>query len=148
MRKFILLALALLGSTAAHASSPADLICQVRDTGGNLDIYTFNGNSHNVDGTFGGTVVETGFEKNGKTTMYDAGLRPIWIYSSAGEFVNIASREAPGWVLTWGNSTAVNGVIKGPAILTYRGRLVGKGDCMRLVEATQTTAGNIGDLGN
>ena len=77
------------------------------DTVGNNLTYAFGGNSTNTSGTFGGTMVETGFEKNGRMTISEVGIRPIWIYSgNRGGGYNLYSRAAPGWSLLSINAAA------------------------------------------
>ena len=69
---------------------------------GNNLVYAFADNSYNANGTFGGTVVETGFDKNGRSTFSQVGRRPIWIYgANQGGGFNLYSREAPGWTIGW-----------------------------------------------
>jgi hypothetical protein len=93
MTKYLLSA----AMVAALASSPAHagVVCNVTDTLGNALTYEFGGNSHNVDGSFGGTMVETGFAKNGLVTVSPVGIRPIWTYSGNAFGYTLNSREAP-----------------------------------------------------
>ena len=55
----------------------ADIVCSTHDTVGNNLTYAFGGNSTNANGTFGGTMVETGFDRNGTSTFSQVGWRPI-----------------------------------------------------------------------
>jgi hypothetical protein len=78
---------------AAHAG----VVCNVRDTAGNNLTYAFGENSHNGNGSFGGTMVETGFEKNGQMVISEKGVRPIWIYAgNVGGGYDLYSRANPG----------------------------------------------------
>jgi len=70
MYKAMIMAAALAAiATPALATSATDLVCSITDNRGNALIYTFDGNSHNSDGSLGGTMVETGFSKNGRDTL-------------------------------------------------------------------------------
>jgi opacity protein-like surface antigen len=80
MRK-LLLAAAALAALAAPARA-SDIVCGIRDAYGNNLVYAFGGNSYNANGTFGGTVVETGFDKNGTSVISRVGQRPIWVYGA------------------------------------------------------------------
>jgi len=118
---------------AAHAG---DLVCNMRDTVGNNLTYTFADNTYNANGSYGGTMVETGFEKNGRMTISERGVRPIWIYgANQGGGFNLYSRSAPGWSLR-----SINGV----AILAHNGRVAGNGSCGGF---GGVTAANVGDQG-
>ena len=85
-------------------------------------------------------MVETGFEKNGRMTISEVGIRPIWIYSgNRGGGYNLYSRAAPGWMLS------VDAV--GGATLSHNGRFAGGGSCGASSTDMATTAGNVGDQG-
>jgi hypothetical protein len=76
---------------------------------GNNLTYAFGGNSFNASGTFGGTMVETSFKKNGTAVVSDVGQHPIWIYGGnpIGGF-SLISRAAPGWTINVvGNGAAM-----------------------------------------
>jgi hypothetical protein len=85
------------GWGVAHAGG---LVCNVQDTVGSRMVYAFGPNTTNANGSFGGTMVETGFEKNGRMVVSEVGVRPVWIYSGnmSGGF-DLYSRAAPGWML-------------------------------------------------
>lgn len=118
----------------AHAG---EIACNIQDTVGNRLTYVFGANSFNNNGTFGGTLVETGFEKNGKMVISERGQRPIWIYGgNQGGGFNLYSREAPGWALS---------VVGYGATLSHNGRFAGSGSCS--VPAPTVTANNVGDQG-
>jgi hypothetical protein len=118
---------------AAHAG----VVCNVRDTAGNNLTYAFGENSHNGNGSFGGTMVETGFEKNGQMVISEKGVRPIWIYAgNVGGGYDLYSRANPGWVLSVTNSAATLG---------HNGRFAGSGSCT--TSAPASTASNVGDQG-
>jgi hypothetical protein len=114
----------------------ADIVCSIHDTVGNNLTYAFGGNSTNANGTFGGTMVETGFDRNGTSTFSQVGRRPIWIFggNAVGGF-NLYSRAAPGWAIAVGPS--------GGATLTHNDRFAGSGWC----RATGATQADVGDLG-
>ena len=89
-----------------------DLVCSVHDIGGNDLYYTFNGNSWNDDNSFGGTMVETGFKKNGTMVVSDVGKRPVWMFGgNVAGGMNLYSRAAPGWTLSLTNMKTVNGIL-------------------------------------
>ena len=71
MRK-LLLAAAALAALAAPARA-SNIVCGIRDAYGNNLVYAFGDNSYNANGTFGGTVVETGFDKNGTSVISRVG---------------------------------------------------------------------------
>jgi hypothetical protein len=126
-------AVGLLAAVPAHAG----IVCNMTDTVGNALTYSFVGNSHNIDGSFGGTMVEDGFMKNGRATVSPIGNRPIWIFTGnvAGGF-NLYSREARGWHID---------VAGGQAGLYHGGRFAGSGSCGVL--GGYATANNVGDQG-
>jgi hypothetical protein len=127
-------AVGLLAAIPAHAGN---VVCNIVDTYGNALSYSFIGNTHNVDGSFGGTLVEDGFVKNGRVTVSPLGNRPIWIFgSNGGGGVNLYSREASGWAIR---------EIGGRAVLTHRNTVVGSGACGG--GSGYATAGNVGDQG-
>jgi hypothetical protein len=147
--KKLLLSVAMFAAVAtpAFASSLTDLGCTIRDTSGTTNYYTFDGNTKNANGTAGGTMVETGYERNGVTVASEVGRRPIWIWNanrSGG--VTLWSRQAPGWFIGTSNMTTVNGVWGGPAALYRNNRLVGSGSCSRILN-NGVTASNVGDQG-
>jgi hypothetical protein len=120
----------------AHAASAGKLACHIQDTSGNRLIYMFGSNSYNADGSYGGTMVETGYERNGRMVFSERGVRPIWIYGgNAGGGFNLYSRADPGWSLSVAGD--------GTAMLLHGGRLAGNGGC----HGGGATAGNVGDLG-
>jgi hypothetical protein len=123
----------------APAHAAGDVVCSMRDTLGNNLTYAFGSNSFNANGTFGGTMVETGFKKNGTAVVSDVGQRPIWVYGSnaIGGF-SLYSRAAPGWTL--------NVVSNGAAMLTHNGRFAGNGFCN--TPLTGATQADVGDLGH
>ena len=56
--------------------------------------YTSANNTSNVDGSFGGTYVETVFSKNGRDVVSPTGSRPIWYFGRSPNrswLANIAS---------------------------------------------------------
>jgi hypothetical protein len=132
MRKIVLIALATIVSMPAHAA----LTCNMVDTVGNSLTYVFKPNTTNSNGSFGGTLVEDGFSKNGRVTMSQVGNRPIWQFTGniAGGF-NIYSREAMGWHID---------VVNGSATLLHGDRFAGNGSC---VLRDAVTAANVGDQG-
>jgi hypothetical protein len=136
MKKLLLAAVAAISlGGAAHAG---ELVCNMNDTLGNRLTYVFGSNTYNANGTYGGTLVETGFEKNGTIVISERGSRPIWIYgSNRGGGFNLYSRSAPGWSLR---------SVNGNAILAHNGRLAGRGFCSAS-DTAGTTAANVGDQG-
>ena len=133
MRMLLAAAVLALASTDANA-----LTCHMTDTLGNNLTYAFGPNTHNINGTFGGTLVETGFDKNGRSTFSQVGTRPIWIYqaSSNGAF-DLISAEAPGWVIhIYGDGEG--------AQLRHNGRFAGDGWCEG---DTPSTRGGVPDQG-
>jgi hypothetical protein len=139
-------------ATPAFASSATDLICTITDSQGSKLYYTFDGNTHNANGTDGGTMVETGFEKNGISVMSEVGQRPIWIWNSnRSNGVTLWSREAPGWFIGTANMRTVNGWWSGRAELYHNSRFAGSGECTRYVGGVASnggvTASNVGDQG-
>jgi hypothetical protein len=130
----LIAACALIGS--APAASAGKLICKVQDTSGNHMVYMFGSNSTNADGSYGGTMVETGYERNGRVTFSERGVRPIWIYGgNAGGGLNLYSRADPGWSLSVAGD--------GSAMLLHGGRFAGNGGC----SGGGATAGNVRDMG-
>jgi hypothetical protein len=129
------LAAALAAPAAAHDYSK-DLICGITDVGGNALVYSFANNTTNADGSFGGTMVETGFQKNGQNATSPAGSRPIWFWNgdvnaTSGVSDVITSRDAPGWRFVLGPFVPKQGFVAAPASLIYQGREMGQGYCGR-----------------
>ena len=152
MRK-VIIAAALLASVSsqAFATSATDLVCSIKDNVGNNLIYTFDGNSRNADGSAGGTMVETGFEKNGRDTFSQVGNRPVWTWTlnRVGGVV-LFSNEARGWRIGTGAFPPGNGRFSMPASLFHGERIVGEGWCGRDMTASNgggVTASNVGDQG-
>ena len=139
MKKTLFAAVAML-AFVAPALARDDLICTITDTQGSTLIYGFADNTKNIDGSFGGTMVETGFDKDGKTVISKVGNRPIWVYGGnrSGGF-NLYSREAPGWQIS---VTDLN-----DATLTHNGRFAGGGSCDTTEAATATNEYTVGDQG-
>jgi hypothetical protein len=134
MKRLLLAAVAAISlGGAAHAGN---LVCNMTDNFGNRLTYAFGDNSVNANGSYGGTMVETGFAKNGTYVVSERGVRPIWVYgANQGGGFNLYSRSAPGWSLR-----SVNGA----AILAHNGRVVGNGTCGG---ASGVTAANVADQG-
>jgi opacity protein-like surface antigen len=136
MKKLVLAAVAAISlSGAAHAG----VVCDMHDTRGNSLTYAFGSNTVNTNGSFGGTMVETAFRKNGTNVISDVGQRPVWVFGGnvSGGY-NLYSRAAPGWSLSvLGN---------GSATLTHNGRFAGGGYCNRAEEAASQTT-DVGDQG-
>ena len=106
----------------AHADPLEPLACNITDISGNALIYAFGPNTVNSNGSFGGTVVEIGFDKNGTATVSPAGMRPIWIYTGFPDgHLYLAARADPGWAIQIDGSDR--------AILTHRSQFMGSGDC-------------------
>jgi hypothetical protein len=131
----LIAACALVGPAPA-ASAAGKLSCNIQDTAGDRMIYMFGPNTINANGGFGGTMVETGFEKNGRMVFSERGVRPVWMYGgNEGGGFNLYSRADPGWSLSVAGD--------GAAMLLHGGRFAGNGSC----HGDGPTAGNVGDLG-
>jgi hypothetical protein len=110
-RMFIGGVIVLCAATAADAHDySTDFLCSVVDATGNQIKYAFANNSANSNGSVGGTYVETGFSKNGRTITSPPGSRPIWIYGmdDAGR-AWIYPRATPGWAMYILNPNTTNG---------------------------------------
>jgi opacity protein-like surface antigen len=136
MKKLLLAAVGAISlGGAAHAG---ELVCNMQDAIGNRLTYVFGPNTYNANGTYGGTLVETGFERNGHMVISEHGVRPIWIYGgNRGGGFNLYSRSAPGWSLR---------SVNGEAILAHNGRVAGNGFC-NASDTAWATAANVGDQG-
>lgn len=135
-----------LATSPALASSPTDLFCSITDTARNALIYSFTGNSKNTNGTDGGTLVETGFEINGKITISPVGRRPIWLFYANGvQGYTYVQRSDPSWSLVAGHLNVQNGLIRADAMLVHAGRFAGNGYCVRALPAP--TGETVPDLG-
>jgi hypothetical protein len=151
MYKAMIMAAALAAvATPAFATSATDLVCSIKDNTGNNLIYTFDGNSQNADGSVGGTMVETGFSKNGRDTFSPVGNRPIWVYEGnrVGGIL-LHSREAQGWRIGTGYLPAGDKFMVA-ANLFHGANIVGNGWCGRDMTASNggsVTASNVGDQG-
>jgi hypothetical protein len=149
--KKLLLSVAMFATVAtpAFATSATDLVCSIRDNTGNDLIYTFDGNSQNADGSAGGTMVETGFSKNGRDTFSPVGNRPVWIYEGnrVGGIL-LHSREAQGWRIGTGHLPAGDKFMV-TANLFHGANIVGTGWCGRDMTASNgdDTAATVGDRG-
>jgi hypothetical protein len=123
---------------SAPAYARGDITCSIRDTVGNNLTYAFGDNTFNAKGSFGGTEVETGFDKNGTSVFTEVGRRPIWVYgANTGGGFNLYSRAAPGW--------AISVVGNGAAMLTHNGRFAGNGWWQTAGGATQASVGDQGE---
>jgi hypothetical protein len=133
MKKALLTAVALATiATSAHAK----VSCDITDTAGNALIYQFGDNTIADNGD--GTMVETGFSKNGRVTFSPVGARPISIHTLDGYGgYSLHSSEAPGWALRVANSDA--------ATLTHNGRYAGGGICSFVMP--RAAAAPVGDQG-
>ena len=138
MKRILMAAAAAVSLFAALPAHAGTTVCHITDTYGNALTYSFVDNTYNTNGTYGGTVVEDGFMKNGRATVSPIGNRPIWVYgANRGGGFNLYSREAPGWAIS---------SIGGRAILTHNNARVGWGTCGG-AGGSYATAGNVGDQG-
>jgi hypothetical protein len=138
MKKALIMAAAL-AILVAPAAQAKDIVCHMTDTLGNALTYAFGANSQNADGSFGGTMVETGFEKNGRMVLSEVGNRPIWTFSGDNRGFTLYSREAPGWAISIARNDA--------AVLTHNGYRAGYGSCGATVAQSGPSADTVGDLG-
>ena len=130
-----------------------DLVCVISDTGGNKLTYAFANNTHNSNGSFGGTYVETAFSKNGQDVVSPVGGRPIWYFGpspNANYTAVISSRNAPGWHIGVAGNGFTNGYANYAAELWHDGRFIGRGGCARsAVNADGSMpAAAVGDITN
>jgi hypothetical protein len=135
----------------AWASSPTDLVCNIHDTAGNNLFYTFDGNTKNSDGTLGGTMVETGFEKNDVSTISEVGQRPVWIWSgNKVGGVTLWPQRNQSWLLGLDPWKIKERFYTATAHLFHNGHFIGEGACVRDVAAVNgdaNDANHIGDQG-
>ncbi len=125
----------------AHATSDTDLMCTVTDTLGNSLIYTFDGNRGDD-----GSMVETGFDKNGKSVFSRVGQRPIWfVHQNSFAGMTLRSDDAPDWALVLKNIRGPKSNLHAEVVLTHSGRLAGRGTCGRSLEAVRDN-GNSADV--
>ena len=102
-RTLVLLAATLLAAPALAHDYDSDLMCQIVDTAGQVNHYTFANNSVNSAGNIG-TYVETGYSSDRKGFVSaPAGNRPIWVYSDNGSSIVIELRENQGWAIVLSN---------------------------------------------
>jgi hypothetical protein len=133
MKRTLLVAVA---AVALAAPAHAAFVCNITDTKGDDLTYSFVKNTYNADGSFGGTMVEDGFSRNGRVTVSPVGARPIWtVTANAAGGYNLHSREAPGWYIS---------VANGSVGLFHNSVFKGSGSC-RLTNGV--TAANVGDQG-
>jgi hypothetical protein len=139
MKRTLMAAAAAVSLFAALPAHAGTTVCNMVDTHGNALTYSFVDNTYNANGTYGGTVVEDGFMKNGRVTVSPIGNRPVWVYgANRGGGFNVYSREAPGWSIR---------SINGRAILAHNSRIVGAGTCGGGYVPTQNTVGDQGYAG-
>ena len=146
-------ALILAAGLAVAAATPclahnysSDLVCVITDIGGNKLTYAFANNTANANGSFGGTYVETAFEKNGRSVVSATGHRPIWYYGFAQNRnygAAILSREAPGWAIGVVSKGVQGGYWVADAELWHDNRFIGRGQCARVDQGTP--ANQVGD---
>jgi hypothetical protein len=137
MKRTLMAAAATISLFVAAPAFAHPTVCNITDNYGNALVYSFVDNTYNANGTYGGTVVEDGFMKNGRVTVSPVGNRPVWVYGgNQGGGFNIYSREAPGWSIRSAN---------GQAILQHNSRVVGVGTCGG--RANYATSGTVGDQG-
>jgi hypothetical protein len=137
MSNFRTLLLAAISAISIANAAKADVACNVTDTQGNRLTYLFGVNTENTNGTFGGTMVETGFEKNGTMTMSEVGIRPIWVFTAnQGGGYNLNSRVNPGWTMS---------VVGYRAMLTHNGNFIAGGRCAKSDRGVDQN--NVGDQG-
>ena len=130
----------LAGLSQAHATGPNDIFCKVRNSAGNNLTYTFANNTDNANGSIGGTMVETGFDRNGNSQFSARGQRPIWIFGvNNWGGLTLRSRSAPGWALVQGAITSKNGVLGAEAWLYHNNAVIAAGGCIRQQSDTADT---------
>jgi hypothetical protein len=124
--------------SSAHAHDfGSDITCNVLDIRGNKLTYSFAENTENLNGSLGGTVVETAFMRNGTMVASMPGMRPIWMWEKD-QFgnIDIVQRSDSRWRINTVGTTA---------ILMHDDNVVGHGICR--FPAYGSTAGTVGDMG-
>jgi hypothetical protein len=145
MKKLVLAAVATLAVSSAHATQKSDLLCKLTDTQGSTLLYSFNNNTSNVDGSIGGTFVETGFQKNGHSVFAPVGARPIWIFfANQIGGLTIQSRNDAGWSLVQGAIGVKGNVYSASTALYHGARVVASGWCGREGAVTAATVNDQG----
>jgi hypothetical protein len=119
MKKY-LVSVAMIAALAAPAY--AGTVCDITDSFGNALSYRFGPNTED-------TVVETGFVKNGVTTVSPVGWRPVWTIVQNGH--ELMSNDAPGWSIVLRGSILLGDT---KALLFHNGGVAGAGLCAATID--------------
>ena len=98
------IALSTVAMIAACSSAKAhdfahDLLCSVSGADGSpIVAWSFAMNTRNMDGSVGGTMIETSVHSHGRDISAAPGSRPIWVFESNPDGgLTLTSRSDPGW---------------------------------------------------
>ena len=94
MKTALIVAAAVATTVLTAPAYAADIVCSIHDTVGNNLTYAFGGNSTNANGTFGGTMVESGFEGTARRpSLRSGGVRSG--FSAATRSAGLICTRAP-----------------------------------------------------
>jgi hypothetical protein len=151
----IAIALSIIATDAACWSAKAhdfshDLQCSVSDVDGSSTAWWFAINSRNIDGSIGGTVVETANHSHGRDISAAPGTRPVWkIELHRDGDLNLKSRSDPGWSIVAPRFVdSGHGIVSAHATAYHNGIAIGEGICaIQYAPANLPNATTVPDLG-
>lgn len=150
------IALSTVAMIAACSSAKAhdfahDLLCSVSGADGSpIVAWSFAMNTRNMDGSVGGTMIETSVHSHGRDISAAPGSRPIWVFESNPDGgLTLTSRSDPGWSVVAPHLVdSGHGTVSGRATIYHNGAAVGEGICARqYAPANLPNAATVPDLG-
>src|ERR1700722_12374797 len=153
----IRIANALLIVAMVAACSPAkahdfarDLQCSVTGSDRSPLAWWFTTNTSNMDGSVGGTMIETAAHSRGRDLSAAAGSRPIWVFESNPDGgLTLKSRSDPGWSIVAPRFVdSGHGTISSRITVYHNGTAIGEGICARqYARPNLPNAATVPDLG-
>jgi hypothetical protein len=151
----IAVALSTVAVVAACSSAKAhdfarDLQCSVSGADGASMAWWFATNTRNMDGSVGGTMIETGVHSHGRDLSAAPGSRPIWMFESNPDGgLTLTSRSDPGWsIIAPRFVDSGHGTLSGRATVYHNGAAFGEGICARqYAPPNLPNAATVPDLG-
>jgi hypothetical protein len=150
-------AIALLIVAMAAACLPAkahdfarDLQCSVTGADGSPMAWWFATNTRNMDGSVGGTMIETAAHSHGRDISAAPGSRPIWVFEPNPDGgLTLTSRSDPGWSIVAQHFVDTgHGTVSGRVTVYRNGAVIGEGICARqYVPPNLPNAATVPDLG-
>jgi hypothetical protein len=130
---FLVVAMAAACASAMAHDFSRDLQCSVTGADDSPVAWWFATNSRNLDGSVGGTMIETAAHSHGRDISAAPGSRPIWVVESNPDGgLTLTSRSDPGWSIVAPRFVdSGHGTVSGRATAYHNGTVVGEGICAR-----------------